>query len=167
MPSVKWSENWRRRRILPRDGWRSHGCQSHSRRSLPVGDRSAHVERVEPGSEGPMPALWEARVVMEVCKVDLGFALSEAFIEGCREAERTCAMRGAIGAVRWPPSASWCIWSAGGISTGRSIGGRRGRGGVGPGRHYLGTRGCRRIVDSILNYTYIYGVFRGPLSHTH
>ena len=33
-----------------------------------------------------MPALWEARVVMEVCKVDLGFALSEAFIEGCREA---------------------------------------------------------------------------------
>ena len=86
VPSVKWSENWRRRRILPRDGWRSHGCQSHSRRSLPVGDRSAHVESVEPGSEGPMPALWEARVVMEVCKVDLGFALSEAFIEGCREA---------------------------------------------------------------------------------
>ena len=39
----------------PGTGWWSHSCQSHSRWSLPVGDRSAHFERVEPSSDGLMP----------------------------------------------------------------------------------------------------------------
>ena len=30
-PSVNWSGNWRRRRILPRDRWLSDSCQCHSR----------------------------------------------------------------------------------------------------------------------------------------
>ena len=33
-----------------------------------------------------MPALWEARVVMEVRKADLNLALAENFNKGCREA---------------------------------------------------------------------------------
>ena len=123
MPSVKWSGNWRWRRILPRDGWWSDSCQSQGRISLSEGDRSALVERVEPSSDGPMLALWEARVVMEVCKADLGLALAQRHSsKAVGKPERTCAMRGAIGAKRRPPSANWCSWVASAASTGRSIG---------------------------------------------
>ena len=70
-----------------------------------------------------MPSLWEARVAMEVCKADLGLALAQNFKKGCREARADLRyVRGAIRAKRQPPSASWCIWTAGGVSTGRSIG---------------------------------------------
>ena len=70
-----------------------------------------------------MPSLWEASVAMEVCKADLGLALAQNFKKGCRRARADLLyLRAAVGAVGWPLSASWCIWTAGGVSTGRSIG---------------------------------------------
>ena len=165
MLSGKLCGNWKRRRIPPRDGWWSHSCQSHSRWSLPVGDRSAHFERVEPSSDGLMPSLWEARVAMEVCKADLGLALAQNFKNGCRRAradllyeepqsERYAGLSPRAGASG-PPA---------GYRRAGPLGGRRGHGGMGPGFHYLGTRGYRRFVDSILNCSYIIWGFRGPLS---
>ena len=112
VPSVRMCSNWRRRRMLPRDGWLSDSCQSQRRKSLPEGDRSAHVERVEPSSEGPMLALWEARVVTVVSKADLALALAQNFNKGCRRARADLRYE--------EPQSERC---AGGVSTGRSIGG--------------------------------------------
>ena len=160
--------DWQRRRILPRDGWRSHNCQRQSRKSLPEGDRRAHVQRVEPSGEGPMLALRKARAVMEVCKADLGLALAQNFNKGCRrtradlryeepQSERYAGLSPLAGASG-PPA---------GYRRAGPLGVRRGHGGIGPGRHYLGIQRCGRLADSILNRTNIILGFSPPLSLSH